>query len=105
VEAPVAHACNPSYSEGSDQEDHSSKPAQANSSLRPYLEKNLLQKKAGGVAQGEDPEFKLHSVLQKKKEKKKMKEGLSQENKNGLTSESLSMNPPWAPCPHHSLSF
>jgi hypothetical protein len=29
--APVAHACNPSYSGGSDQEDSSSKPAQANS--------------------------------------------------------------------------
>jgi hypothetical protein len=31
--------CNPSYSGGRDQEDHSSKPAQANSSARPYLEK------------------------------------------------------------------
>jgi hypothetical protein len=29
---PVAHACNPSYSEGRDQEDRGSKPAQANSS-------------------------------------------------------------------------
>jgi hypothetical protein len=28
----VAHACNPSYSGGRDQEDRSSKPAQANSS-------------------------------------------------------------------------
>jgi hypothetical protein len=28
----VTHACNPSYSEGTDQEDHSSKPAWANSS-------------------------------------------------------------------------
>jgi hypothetical protein len=27
---PVAHTCNPSYSEGRDQEDHSMKPAQAN---------------------------------------------------------------------------
>jgi hypothetical protein len=26
----VAHTCNPSYSEGRDQEDHSSKTAQAN---------------------------------------------------------------------------
>jgi hypothetical protein len=26
----VAHACNPSYSRGRDQEDHSSKPAEAN---------------------------------------------------------------------------
>jgi hypothetical protein len=36
---PVAHPCNPSYSGGRDQEDHSSKPAQANSSTRPYLKK------------------------------------------------------------------
>jgi hypothetical protein len=26
--------------------------------MRPYLKKNLLQKRAGGVAQGVDPEFK-----------------------------------------------
>jgi hypothetical protein len=31
--APVAHACNPSYSGGRDLEDHGSKPAQANSLL------------------------------------------------------------------------
>jgi hypothetical protein len=31
-QALVAHAYNPSYSRGRDQEDHSSKPAQANSS-------------------------------------------------------------------------
>jgi hypothetical protein len=31
----VAHTCNPSYSGGRDQEDHSSKPAQANSSQDP----------------------------------------------------------------------
>jgi hypothetical protein len=31
-QAPVAHAYNPSYSGGRDQEDHSSKPAWANSS-------------------------------------------------------------------------
>jgi hypothetical protein len=37
--APVAHACNPSYSGGRDQEDWSSKPASANSSLIPYLKK------------------------------------------------------------------
>jgi hypothetical protein len=35
----VAHACNPSYSRGRDQEDRSSKPAQANKFMRPYLEK------------------------------------------------------------------
>jgi hypothetical protein len=30
--------CNPSYSGGRDQEDHSPKPAQANKFMRPYLE-------------------------------------------------------------------
>jgi hypothetical protein len=35
----VAHSCNPSYSGGRDQEDFGSKPAQANSSAGPYLEK------------------------------------------------------------------
>jgi hypothetical protein len=38
-QAPVAHACNPNYSESRDQEDCSSKLAQADSSVRPYLEK------------------------------------------------------------------
>jgi hypothetical protein len=41
--APVAHACNPSYSGGRDQEDYGSKPAQANSSVRPYLEKSFTK--------------------------------------------------------------
>jgi hypothetical protein len=36
---PVAHACNPSFSGGRDQEDRSLKPAQVNISMRPYLEK------------------------------------------------------------------
>jgi hypothetical protein len=35
----VAHSCNPSYSGGRDQENHGSKPAQANSSMRLYVEK------------------------------------------------------------------
>jgi hypothetical protein len=35
----VAHACNPSYSGGRDQEDHSSKPAWASISARPYIKK------------------------------------------------------------------
>jgi hypothetical protein len=42
--AAVAHTCNTSYSGGKDQEDHSSKPAWANSSKRPYLEKTLHKK-------------------------------------------------------------
>jgi hypothetical protein len=49
----VAHACDPSYSRGRDQEDLSSKPGWANSS-----QKIPLQRRAGGVAQGVGPEFK-----------------------------------------------
>jgi hypothetical protein len=51
----VAHACNPSYSVGRDQEDHGSKPAQANS-WRDPVTKNW----ADGVAQGEGPESQYH---------------------------------------------
>jgi hypothetical protein len=40
----VVHACNPSYSGGRDQEDRGLKPAQANSSARPYLEKPFTKK-------------------------------------------------------------
>jgi hypothetical protein len=36
-QAPVVHTCNPSYSGGRDQEDHVSKPAQANSSQDLFL--------------------------------------------------------------------
>jgi hypothetical protein len=43
--------------EGRDQEDHYWKPAQANS-LRDPLLKNPLKNRAGGVTQGEGPEFK-----------------------------------------------
>jgi hypothetical protein len=43
-QAPVAHTCNPSYSGGRDQEGHGSKPAGANSSLTPYLEKPFTKK-------------------------------------------------------------
>jgi hypothetical protein len=39
-QAPVAHTCNPRYSGGRDQEDHGSKPAQANS-LRDPISKIL----------------------------------------------------------------
>jgi hypothetical protein len=35
----VAHTCNPSYLGDRNQGDHGSKPAWANSSTRPYLEK------------------------------------------------------------------
>jgi hypothetical protein len=46
----VAHACNPSYSGGRDQEDLGSKPAWANRSRDP-IPKNPSQKRAGGVVQ------------------------------------------------------
>jgi hypothetical protein len=36
-------ACNPSYSGGRDQEDHSSKPGWVNSSARPYLKKTFTK--------------------------------------------------------------
>jgi hypothetical protein len=54
------HICNPSYLGGRDQEDHSLKPAWANSSLDPISKKSpsYKKKRAGGVAQGEGPEFK-----------------------------------------------
>jgi hypothetical protein len=41
----VAHTCNPSYSDGSDQEDHGSKPAQANCSPDSYLKNSQHTKK------------------------------------------------------------
>jgi hypothetical protein len=53
----VAHAYNPSYSGGRDQEDRGLKPAWANSSRDPIL-KNPSQKRAGRVAQGVGLEFK-----------------------------------------------
>jgi hypothetical protein len=40
---PVAHICKPSYSGGRHQKDHGSKPAWANSSLRPCLTKKGWQ--------------------------------------------------------------
>jgi hypothetical protein len=43
-QAPMAHTCNTSYSGGRDQQDCSSKPTQANSSTRPYLEKTITKK-------------------------------------------------------------
>jgi hypothetical protein len=55
--APVAHACNPSYSGGRDQEDGGLKPAWANSSRDP-ISKNPCQNRDGGVAQGVGPELK-----------------------------------------------
>jgi hypothetical protein len=58
-QAPVAHTYNPSYSGGRNQENHSSKPAQVNS-------ETLHKNRTGGVAQGEDPEFKPQCQKKKK---------------------------------------
>jgi hypothetical protein len=44
----VAHACNPSFSGGRDQEDHGSKPAWANSSCD-SISKTLHKNRADGV--------------------------------------------------------
>jgi hypothetical protein len=40
----VAHTCNFSYAEGRDQEDHGSKPTQANSSRDPISKKPFTKK-------------------------------------------------------------
>jgi hypothetical protein len=40
----MAHACNPSYSGGRDQEDQGSKQAQANSSQDTILKKTIIKK-------------------------------------------------------------
>jgi hypothetical protein len=63
---PVAHACNPSYSGGRDQEDGSSKPAQVNSSCDPILKIRNI-KRVGGVAQSVGPQFKPWHCKKKKK--------------------------------------
>jgi hypothetical protein len=64
----VAHACNPSYSGGRNKENQGSKSAQANSSQDP-ISKMPITKRAGGIAQGEDPEFKTQ--YRKKQQQKK----------------------------------
>jgi hypothetical protein len=64
----VAHAYNPSYSGGRDQEDHGSKLGRANSSRDPISKKTFTKKRgrADGVAQGEYPEFKPQYYRKKK---------------------------------------
>jgi hypothetical protein len=70
MQGTVAHACNPSYLGGRDQEDCGSKPARENSSARTYLKKkNPSQKRDGGVAQGLGPEFKPQYRKKKSYEK------------------------------------
>jgi hypothetical protein len=65
----VAHACNPSYSGGRDQEDGSSKPAWENSSLD-SVSKNPSQK-IGLVEWLKMKALSSSPVLQKKKKEKK----------------------------------
>jgi hypothetical protein len=43
-QAPLAHACNPSYSEGRDQKNHSLKSAQVNNSQDSILKKTHHRK-------------------------------------------------------------
>jgi hypothetical protein len=59
---PVAHTCNPSYSEGRDQEANAGRQFK-----RPYLKNTHHKKRVNGMVQGVDigPEFKLQ--YQKKK--------------------------------------
>jgi hypothetical protein len=54
----VAHAYNRSYSGGRVQEDHGSKPAQANSSQDPISKKTHHKERVDGVTQSVRPEFK-----------------------------------------------
>jgi hypothetical protein len=68
---PVTHACNPSYSGSRNQEDHSSKPAQTNSSRDP-ISKKPSKKRAGRMAQDIGSEF--NPSMQKKKKERKKKE-------------------------------
>jgi hypothetical protein len=69
---PVAQTYCPSYSGGRDQEDHSSKPVWANNSQDPISKNPITKNWAGGVAQGEGPEFKPQYHKKKKKKKEKM---------------------------------
>jgi hypothetical protein len=58
----VVHTCNPSYLEGQDQEDHSSRPAQANTSLDPIFEITRT-KGTKGMAQALDHLLCKHKTL------------------------------------------
>jgi hypothetical protein len=76
----VAHACNPSYSGGRDQEDHGSKPAWANSSLDPILKKPFT--KIGLVEWVKVKALSLQApVLQTKQNKKTMKSSCKTETR------------------------
>jgi hypothetical protein len=85
----VAHACNPSFSGGTDQEDYSSKPAEANSSRDPILKK-AIKKRAGGMAQGVGSEFKPQNQKPKtKNQNKKTSRGFFAEQRASLGPTSL----------------
>jgi hypothetical protein len=70
-QVPVADACNPNNSGGRDQEDCSSKPAWANSSMRPYQKKNPLKKKGVGLVEWLKV-YSLSSSLSTAKKKKRI---------------------------------
>jgi hypothetical protein len=65
IQAPVVHACSPSYSGGRDQEDQSSK--QAGQIVGEILTQiHTSQKRAGRVSQAVGPEFKAQYWEKKK---------------------------------------
>jgi hypothetical protein len=68
----VAHACNPSYSGGRDQEDHGSKPARANSSRDPISKKTFT--KIGLVEWLKVKALSSNTSTAKKKKKERKKE-------------------------------
>jgi hypothetical protein len=65
----VAHSYNPNYSGGRNQENHSLKPAWANS-LQDLISKKPFTKNDCEVAQNVGPEFKPQSSKKKKQEPK-----------------------------------
>jgi hypothetical protein len=67
-QAPVAHACNPLNSGGRDQEDCSSKPAQANSLQDPISKTPITKKGPGG--KGREMTQTLYAHMNKRKNKK-----------------------------------
>jgi hypothetical protein len=68
-QALVAHACNPNYSGGRDQEDRSSKPAKTNTSGDPILKK-IFHKKGLVEWLKVKAEFKLKYCKEKQNKKK-----------------------------------
>jgi hypothetical protein len=75
----VAHACNPSYSGGRDQKDHSSKPAWAKQFPRTYLKKPHHKK--GLVEWLRVLSSSPNTAKKKKKVKRKTIEGIKKKKK------------------------